>query len=81
MAGATADAAPLRDALVTTYLTSPTLEAGRSELRQVDELVPQALSGYRPSLFLNGDLTGEKSTIRPGQRRHPSRTARARAST
>ncbi len=64
MGGATANAAPLRDALVTTYLTSPTLEAGRSELRQVDELVPQALSGYRPSLFLNGDLTGEKSTIR-----------------
>ena len=66
MGGATANAAPLRDALVTTYLTSPTLEAGRSELRQVDELVPQALSGYRPSLFLNGDLTGEKRTVRVG---------------
>ena len=59
-----AGAASLRDALVTTYLTSPRLEAGRSELRQVDELVPQALAGYRPSLFLNGDVTGERSTIR-----------------
>jgi TolC family type I secretion outer membrane protein len=66
-AAATADAASLREALVTTYLTSPRLEAGRSELRQVDELVPQALSGYRPSLFLNSDLTGERSTIRQGQ--------------
>lgn len=63
LAGA-ADAASLREALVTTYLTSPQLESGRSELRQVDELVPQALSGYRPSLFLNGDLTAEKTTAR-----------------
>ncbi|MFL5337901.1 MAG: TolC family outer membrane protein [Geminicoccaceae bacterium] len=59
-----AGAASLRDALVTTYLTSPRLEAGRSELRQVDETVPQALAGYRPSLFVNGDLTGERSTVR-----------------
>jgi TolC family type I secretion outer membrane protein len=65
-AGATAAAADLRDALVTTYLTSPRLESGRSELRQVDELVPQALAGYRPSLFLNADVTGERSTIRQG---------------
>ena len=38
--------------------------ANAASLRQVDELVPQALSGYRPSLFLNGSLTGEKRTIR-----------------
>ena len=63
-AGGAAQATTVRDALVTTYLTSPRLEAGRSELRQVDELVPQALAGYRPSLFLNGELTGERSTIR-----------------
>jgi TolC family type I secretion outer membrane protein len=62
----TAGATDLREALVTTYLTSPRLEAGRSELRQVDELVPQALAGYRPSLFLNGDVTGERSTVRQG---------------
>ena len=65
-ADATAWAADLRDALVTTYLTSPRLEAGRSELRQVDELVPQALAGYRPSLFVNGEVTGERSTLRQG---------------
>jgi outer membrane protein len=51
-----AAAVTLREAMVTTYLTSPQLEAGRSELRQVDELVPQALSGYRPSLSLDGGV-------------------------
>jgi outer membrane protein len=66
LASASAAATSLRDAMVTTYLTSPTLEAGRSELRQVDELVPQALAGYRPSLFVNGDVTGERTTIRQG---------------
>ena len=62
-----AGATSLRDALVTTYLTSPRLEAGRSQLRQVDENVPQALAGYRPNLFVNGDLTAERSTIREGE--------------
>ena len=71
---------PLREALVTTYLTSPRLEAGRSELRQVDELVPQALSGYRPSVFLNGDLTGEQEHDPPGQDVIARRTGPARAS-
>ena len=62
-----AGATSLRDALVTTYLTSPRLEAGRSQLRQVDENLPQALAGYRPNLFVNGDLTAERSTIRQGE--------------
>src|SRR3954464_5785831 len=62
-----ARAASLRDALVTTYLPGTRLEAGRSELRQVDETVPQALTRLRPSLFLNGDLTGERSTVRQGE--------------
>ncbi len=46
----------LREALVATYLTNPRLETGRSELRQVDELVPQALGGYRPSLFVDSGV-------------------------
>ena len=62
-----AGAVSLRDALVTTYLTSPRLEAGRSQLRQVDENLPQALAGYRPNLFVNGDLTAERGTIRQGE--------------
>lgn len=55
----------LQDALVTTYLTSPRLESGRAQLRQTDELVPQALSGYRPNLFLNGGVEAVQGTTRP----------------
>jgi outer membrane protein len=60
-------ATTLREALVTTYLTSPRLEAGRAELRQADEQVPQALAGYRPSLFLNGGVEGSTGTARIGE--------------
>lgn len=61
----------LREAFVSTYLTNPRLEAGRARLRQADELVPQALSGYRPQLFLDGGVEaarGEVGTVRPGTR-------------
>jgi TolC family type I secretion outer membrane protein len=77
LATAPAGATSLRDALVTTYLTSPELEAGRSELRQVDELVPQALSGYRPSLFLNGELAGERARTRQIEDFNQNRFTRA----
>ena len=46
----------LEDALVATYLTNPRLEAQRAALRAADELVPQALSGWRPSLEAQGDV-------------------------
>ncbi|MEK0085427.1 TolC family outer membrane protein [Benzoatithermus flavus] len=59
-----AAATTLQDALVNTYLTSPRLEAGRAQLRQADELVPQALSGYRPQLFLNGGINHDRTTTR-----------------
>ena len=62
--GLPAAAVSLEDAMVTTYLTSPRLEAGRDQLRQTDELVPQALSGYRPNLFLNGGVEGVQGTAR-----------------
>ena len=38
----------LEDALVAAYLTNPDLEAQRAALRATDELVPQALGGWRP---------------------------------
>ena len=47
----------LQDALVAAYLTNPDLEAQRAALRATDELVPEALSGWRPTLAINGDLT------------------------
>lgn len=43
----------LEEALVSAYLTNPELEAQRSALRATDELVPQALSDWRPSLSVD----------------------------
>jgi TolC family type I secretion outer membrane protein len=50
----------LTSALVQAYLGNSTLAAQRSSLRATDELVPEALSGYRPEVF----VTGETSTTR-----------------
>ncbi|MFO1074085.1 MAG: TolC family outer membrane protein [Geminicoccaceae bacterium] len=61
--GVPAVAVTLEDAMVTTYLTSSRLESGRDQLRQTDELVPQALSGYRPNLFLNGSVEAVQGTV------------------
>jgi outer membrane protein len=46
----------LQEALVAAYLTNSDLEAQRASLRATDELVPQALSGWRPTLSINGDV-------------------------
>lgn len=69
------DAQTLPEALAQTYSTNPTLEAARAELRGVDEQVPQALSGWRPTLGLTGevgktwsgsedDLAGRRTEVR-----------------
>jgi outer membrane protein len=49
-----AQAQSLEQALVSAYLTNPQLEAQRAALRATDELVPQALSGWRPSVTAEG---------------------------
>ncbi|TVR99760.1 MAG: hypothetical protein EA406_02490 [Rhodospirillales bacterium] len=46
----------LEEALVAAYLTNPTLAAERAQVRQVDEGVSQALSGWRPSVNVFGDV-------------------------
>ncbi|WP_238122575.1 MULTISPECIES: TolC family outer membrane protein [unclassified Xanthobacter] len=46
-----AGAQPLDSALASAYVNNPTLNAQRAGTRAVDESVPQALSGYRPTLF------------------------------
>lgn len=46
----TAAAQSLTEALATTYNTNPQLLAGRAELRATNEFVPQALSGWRPTI-------------------------------
>jgi TolC family type I secretion outer membrane protein len=45
-----APAQTLEEALVSTYLTNPEIEAQRAALRSTDELIAQAKGGWRPSL-------------------------------
>ena len=44
----------LAEALATTYSTQPQLLAERAKLRATDENVPQALSGWRPTVIMAG---------------------------
>jgi outer membrane protein len=46
----------LAGALATTYLNQPALQASRAQLRATDEGVPQALSGWRPTVVMAGTL-------------------------
>ncbi len=48
-----ADAETLVDALGRAYLSNPTLQAERAKLRSIDEQVPQALAGARPTASLS----------------------------
>ncbi|MGL4541627.1 MAG: TolC family outer membrane protein [Polymorphobacter sp.] len=50
MLAAPARADNLAAALASAYETNPELQAQRAVVRQVDETVPQALSGYRPGI-------------------------------
>ena len=53
-----ADAQTLEEALVSTYLTNPELEAQRAALRATDELVPEALSDWRPTVRVDSTAVG-----------------------
>ena len=50
-----ADAQTLEEALVVAYQNSPVLQAERARLRAVDEEVPEALAGWRPTIEIAGD--------------------------
>jgi len=54
LAGGQAAAETLQDALSTSYVNNPQLQAERANLRAVDEGVPQALSGWRPVVQFTG---------------------------
>ncbi len=56
LTAASASAETLNEALATAYANNPTLQAARAQLRQVDEQVPQALSGWRPTVTVLGDI-------------------------
>ncbi|MGG5818749.1 TolC family outer membrane protein [Falsiroseomonas sp. HW251] len=44
----------LQEALAMAYANNPTLQAARANLRAVDENVPQALAGWRPTVQITG---------------------------
>jgi outer membrane protein len=50
-----AGAETFEEALGKAYLSNPTLRAARAQLRATDERVPQALSGWRPTVELSYD--------------------------
>ncbi len=56
-----ASADTLTDAMSLAYQSNPNLLAARAALRAVDEEVPQALSGWRPTLTLNGNMQSNRS--------------------
>ena len=51
-----AAAQTLEDALVHAYQNNPALQAERARLRAVDEEVPAALAGWRPTVEIAGDI-------------------------
>jgi outer membrane protein len=60
----------LLGALSQAYQVNPQLNAQRAILRQADEAVPQALSGYRPSVKVNAgagkQITSQETIVGPG---------------
>lgn len=66
---ARAQARTLQDALTLAYGTNPTLLAARAQLRATDEGIPQALSGWRPTVVTAGSLgygDGDVKSTREG---------------
>ena len=61
LAGSAA-AMTLPEALASAYLNNPELQAERARVRGVDESVPQALSGWRPTVSVNGSVGYNNST-------------------
>ena len=62
VAGATvggARAETLAESLAAAYVNNPTLLAQRASLRATDEEVPRALSGWRPTVFVDADVGAE----------------------
>lgn len=64
----TASADTLVDAMAAAYQTNPVLQAQRAQQRATDEQVPQALSGWRPSVQAQGSYgaVDTKTTLNAG---------------
>lgn len=59
MMAAPAMAETLTEAMSIAYDINPNLRAARAQLRATDENVAIAMSGWRPSIFVNGNVTRE----------------------
>ena len=66
VAAAPAQAQTMTQALAEAYNTNPQLLAQRALLRATDEQVPQALSGWRPTVNFTGQLGGARSGFTTG---------------
>src|SRR5262245_36200841 len=55
--GVAVRAQTIDEALIAAYLTNPDLQAQRAALRATDELVPQALSDWRPTVAVGSSVT------------------------
>ncbi len=61
----TVSAETLAGALARAYQNNPELNAARAGVRATDETVPQALSGYRPTVSGDGTVTASAIATRP----------------
>ncbi|MBO1077378.1 TolC family outer membrane protein, partial [Roseomonas sp. 1311] len=64
MFGGVARGQTLEEALSRAYANNPTLQSARAQLRVVDENVPLALSGWRPSVTVAGSAGYNQGTAR-----------------
>lgn len=64
----------LNEILAGTYNNNPTLGAARAALRATDEGVPQALSGWRPTVSLSGEVGKLRQDYSPNTASTPSDT-------
>ncbi|MEO6607685.1 MAG: TolC family outer membrane protein [Aestuariivirga sp.] len=60
-----ASAETLKEALVAAFSGNPTLRADRARQRATDEGVPQALSGWRPTVNATGTVAHELQNVHP----------------
>jgi len=56
----------LQEALAAAYTNNPTLLAQRARLRESDEGVPQALSGWRPTVQFTGSAGAQRTEVTGG---------------
>ena len=60
----------MQEALGAAYSNNPTLQTARAQLRSTDEGVPQALSGWRPTVALAGSVGYGDGTFPRSHPRH-----------